>query len=174
MKVNLVLLCFLFFVMNATAQVVPAGKAYKFTIQQMQSSLKGPKAKVVKNKKLLQWDQVKQGEDLLFSITVTATKKSMHNLYLVMSDLVTQGHMGSISASFFRFSDNEKISWEPSVAVDLVKGETKVLYCRIKIPQYISPTIYRGTLSLAADGISSLNIPVVIDVSMNYVRDSGI
>jgi len=171
MKANLFILLALFLFGKISAQTIPAEKAYKLNIQIEKTANIDLKQKFSKNKTSLIWKRVKQGEELQFTIKIKAKETDIKNLYIKASDFITQGYMGAISKSSFRFSENEIQNWDPSISVNIKKGSSLTLYGKIHIPKYISPTAYKGTLTIEADGVSNHIIPVTINVSSEYLKN---
>lgn len=172
LKISSLFVLLIVMLIKVEAQEVSAHKAYKIEVKNSHKS--DSKIEVLKSTQgnSLAWSDVAQGEELYFTIRIKSKKENVDNLIIKTDDFITEGHMGSISKSFFRFSEKEMLfpNWDPSVAVSLKKGESKILYCLIKIPKYISPTIYRGTLCLKSDDSTLSAIPITIAVSMNYKK----
>jgi len=167
-------LCIGFFLLlgRVDGQVLSPKQAYQLTIHQNVQEGATHNGKKPKPVDFLFWDKVKQGEDLHFTIAIKAKKRDLDSLIIVADDFVTDGHMGSLSKGFFRYSEHpiDGANWEPLKPISIKKGETITLYCLIKIPKYISPTLYKGVLHIRTSQIATRDIPVAIGVSMEYKK----
>lgn len=105
-----------------------------------------------------------KGQIVIFEVNIWAKDNALKNVKLISEDLISKGHMGSISGSFLRYSENkEKLLQSEDFTAhpfNINKGEKKTIYTVYDIPKYISMTTFSGNLKIEAD-LSTTNAALI-------------
>ncbi|MEJ5055975.1 glycoside hydrolase domain-containing protein [Sphingobacterium sp. MYb382] len=118
--------------------------------------------------------KVAKGELYIFELSLFAKNQEVKDVRIkLQGDLLSKGKMGILSKSFFRFADNEKALQEEGVMLEpfaLAQGDKHKVYCAVKIPVYISPTTFSGTLNIEVDGEVYTSVDIQMHVSPNMIK----
>lgn len=106
-----------------------------------------------------------KGQLVVFEVNIWAKDNALKNVKLISDDLISKGHMGSISGSFLRYSENkEKLLQSEDFTAhpfNINKGEKKTIYAVYDIPKYIFMTTFSGNLKIEADNVSTTNAALI-------------
>ncbi len=108
------------------------------------------------------------GEKYVFKLALLSKNKSLKNIRIYSSDLVSDGKMGAISKGFFGYGEdleNLYPSKRPISVLNLRKNEVKTVDGVFEIPKYFSSTKYHGQLKVVADHIAPQTINFELNVS---------
>ena len=111
-------------------------------------------------------DHALRGEYLSFQVGVWAPRNAVSDVRVAAADL--HGPDGSIiPASALTCFNRDGIDYagQPfTTRVDVAQGRVQPLWMGLDIPADAKPGVYRGELTISADGVSAQKVPLVITV----------
>ncbi|WP_199099535.1 glycoside hydrolase domain-containing protein [Dyella sp. ASV21] len=111
-------------------------------------------------------DQVKGGEYLSFQVGAWAPRGKVENVQLHVGDLVSEGGARIPAGAFTCFNlGGVDFTGKPFTArVDVAAGRVQPLWVGLDVPSTAMPGVYRGELTVSADGVSAQTVPLTITV----------
>jgi hypothetical protein len=111
-------------------------------------------------------DQVLRGEYLSFQIGLWAPRAALDHVQVAFADL--HGPDGAILPASALTSFNQggvDFTGKPfSTRVDVAKGRVQPLWMGLDIPVDAKPGVYRGAVTISADGVPAQTVPLAITV----------
>lgn len=105
---------------------------------------------------------------------IWADKKDLRNVRVAFSDFKNGNNI--ISAKEFTCFNQEGINWDCkpiTFTVNVDKGKIQALWCGVQIPKDAASGIYKGMVTISAEGLKSQTFPVRIHVSNEFLSDKG-
>lgn len=115
-----------------------------------------------------------RGEYYVWQLGLWAAHGEVNNVRLAFSDLKNGRHL--IPSKELTCFNQEGINWDGkpiSFNVNVPEGEIQALWCGVQIPQDAATGVYKATVTLSADGIVPVEIPVSLGIDRNLIEDSG-
>lgn len=112
-------------------------------------------------------DTVQRGEYLSFQLGAWAPRDAVNNVSVRFGDLRADDGSTIPASALTCFNlGGTGYDGEPfTVRVDVPKGRVQPLWMGLGIPASAKPGVYRGEVTVSADGVASQSIPVAITVS---------
>lgn len=111
-------------------------------------------------------DKVLTGEYLSFQIGAWAPRERVDNVQVTFSDLHSEDGASIPAAAFTCFNlGGVDYAGKPFTArVDIAKGRVQPLWMGLDVPESARPGVYRGEVTIAADGVAPQRVPLSITV----------
>lgn len=115
-----------------------------------------------------------RNEYYVWQIGVWAAHKQLKNVKLQFDDFINGNDI--ISKKEITCFNQEGINWDGkpvSFTVNVPHDKVQALWCGIQIPENAKSGIYKGKVTLTAEGILQRTIPVEIKVNNHVILDKG-
>ncbi len=111
-------------------------------------------------------DKVLRGEYLSFQIGAWAPRERVDNVQVTFSDLHSEDGASIPAAAFTCFNlGGVDYAAKPFTArVDIAKGGVQPLWVGLDVPESARPGVYRGEVTIVADGVAPQRVPLSITV----------
>ena len=111
-------------------------------------------------------EQVLRGEYLSFQMGAWAPHDKVDDLRVEFSDLTGPAGAGIPASAFtvFNLGGVDSTGKPFSLHVDVPQGRVQPLWMGLDVPVSASPGVYRGEVTIAADGVPAQKVPLVITV----------
>lgn len=115
-----------------------------------------------------------RNEYYVWQLGVWAAHSELKNVKLLFTNFVSGSNI--ISKKEITCFNQEGVNWDGqpiSFEIDIPKDKIQALWCGIQIPENAQAGIYRGKVTLTADGITPRDIEVEIKVVNQILADKG-
>ena len=118
--------------------------------------------------------QAALNEYYTWQLGIWADKKDLHNVHVSFSDFKNGDN--EIPSTEFTCFNQEGVNWDCqpiTFNVEVTKGNVQALWCGVQIPENVASGIYKGEVTVTAEGTEVHSIPVSIDVTKEKLVDKG-
>ncbi|MGA2202629.1 MAG: glycoside hydrolase domain-containing protein [Terriglobales bacterium] len=117
-----------------------------------------------------------RGEFYAFQLGVWAARAPLSNLQVKFGDLQSEGSGVTIPPDAFRCFNLGGVDWQGTRftrAVSVAQRTVAPLWCGVQVPEEASAGLYRGELTVTAEGKSETPIAIELAVGPEKIRNSG-
>ena len=120
--------------------------------------------------------QAARGEFYVFQIAVYACRIDLPDVAVSFSGLFAKGGRHGFGAEGFTCFNTGGTDWKGipfTKRVSVPRGRIQALWCGVQIPLDLAPGEYRGSVSVACEGLSTREVGIQLTVTQEVIKDAG-